>query len=186
MIRITGGVAGGRVIKVPAGKVRPATARIRRSLFDYLSGVVFGSRVIDLYCGSGGLGFEALSRGAEAAVFVDQSREVTHVCRENAVMLGFENRCEFVTGDVFTFISSRRVQMGEERSWYDIVFAAPPYQSADPQRILDALAGSTLIAFGSSVCLEYSKHTPAPVVDEFFLDRHRKYGETVIEVWDRL
>ncbi|MDP8228981.1 MAG: RsmD family RNA methyltransferase [Candidatus Electryoneaceae bacterium] len=191
MLRILGGSAKGRKIKLPPGDVRPATARIRQSLFDYLSDLTPGAKVLDLYCGSGGLGLEALSRGSAFTWFVDISARVIRTVQENAHTLKFHERTKYTQQDVFRFL--RREYIGER---FDIIFAAPPYRLAEPQMILKALAASKTEQIGSSesfesileqgavVCLEYSNHTEFPSSDDFSLDRRKIYGETVIDVWD--
>jgi len=201
MLKITGGSARGRRIKLPPGEVRPAMARIRQSTFDYLSGILPGARILDLYCGSGCLGLEAISRGANEAWFVDISGQVIDVAMDNAYILGFYDRCHFITLDVFKFLThcTHRSQPsaidngvsdssgvgGRQLSGkFDLVFAAPPYRIAEPDNILKSLAESSTLAKGGCVCIEYSRHTTQPEPDRFFLDRRREYGETVIEVWD--
>lgn len=181
MPRIVAGTARGRVIKTPSGDIRPATARARKVLFDYLAGFVQGARVLDLYSGSGGLGIEALSRGAQSVWFVDSSARALQVVRENLKMLGFEGRARLAQRDVMAFLHHFSDYHTEP---FDLVFAAPPYHLADPQRILTESAGSGTLNAGAAVCLEYSRHTPPPEVAGFRLDRRRVLGETVLEVWD--
>ena len=184
MPRLVGGSAGGRHIKAPpGGGVRPATARARKSLFDYLAQVTPGARTLDLYCGSGGLGLEALSRGAAGAWFVDSGRHSIETVRDNAARLGFADCCHYARRDVFAFLHGLAEQGAPQ---FDLIFAAPPYRIAEPARILEAIAAAAAAAPGASVCLEFSRHTPSPHSQDFRLDRRREYGETVIEVWDRL
>lgn len=182
MPRIVGGEAKGRRLKTPKGDVRPATARARTALFDYLSQIIPGSNVLDLYCGSGGLGIEALSRGANACLFVDLSPKVITVTRDNVRMCGYWEKAAFEIRDVFRFLHNRpEVTIGA----FDVILAAPPYKIAEPIRLLDAIDSSGILADGGIVCMEYSRHTPAPNPSFFTLARRRIYGETVIEVWDK-
>jgi 16S rRNA (guanine966-N2)-methyltransferase len=172
MPRIVGGSAKGRKLKAPAKDVRPATARARQALFDYLSHIIPDARVLDLYCGSGGLGLEAISRGAATAHFVDNSQKSLFIARQNAILLEFRELTEFT------------YQAEPEEVPFDIIFAAPPYKIAEPLRILEALHDAHIVVEGGVICLEYSRHTPEPKTDLFKLDRRRIYGETVIDVWD--
>lgn len=182
MPRIVGGDAKGRRLKTPRGEVRPATARARTALFDYLSQVIPESRIIDLYCGSGGLGIEALSRGAHSCLFVDLSPKVINVVRDNVRMCGYWDRSAFEIRDVFRFLHNRpEILTGA----IDVVLAAPPYRIAEPARLLEAIDSSGILCDGGIVCLEYSRHTIAPNPSYFSLARRRVYGETVIEVWDK-
>ncbi len=181
MLRITGGSAKGRSIKLPTGDVRPAMARARISLFDYLADQVVGARVIDLYCGSGSLGFEALSRNSKSVDFVDNSGTVLKVTKSNALKLGFENRCRFTKTDVFQFLDKYDVEYNKP---YDIIFAAPPYKIAEPDEIISRLHRAKALRISGILCLEYPKYGTAPSSDNFTLDRRKSYGATVLEVWD--
>lgn len=181
MPRIVAGLARGRKLKTPPGEVRPATARARQALFDYLAQIIPESRVLDLYCGSGGLGLEALSRGASSAFFVDLSPKVINTVRDNTRMLGFWELAAFEIRDVFRFLRNYSV---EESGQFDIVMAAPPYKIAEPMRLLEAIDESKVLREGGIICLEYSRHTEAPAPTFYTLARRKIYGETVIEVWD--
>ncbi len=181
MPTIVGGTARGRIIKQPPGDVRPATARMKQSMFDYLSGVIEGSFVLDLYCGSGALGLESISRGAAAAWFVDLSRDVIGVAKENAGMLKFQNNCRFFTNDTFGFLKRcREIQPVQ----FALIFVAPPYKIPEPDRILKAIESAGILMPGGSVCIEYSKHTDHPESESFILDRRRWYGQTILDIWD--
>ena len=180
MPRIVGGSAKGRTIRLPPGEVRPATARARKALFDYLGSALTGAAVLDLYCGSGGLGLEALSRGAAEAWFVDSSQAAIHTARLNGKSLGLLDRAHFACQDAFGFL--RRLPL-PAHSPFTLIFASPPYRIAEPERILEAVAATDAIKPDGYICLEYSRHTPKPTSSEFHLKRRKIYGETVVEVW---
>lgn len=180
-MRIIGGKERGRKLKVPSRGVRPATARFRQSLFDYLYPLLPEARVLDLFCGSGGLGIEALSRGAAMAHFVDHSYRSLSIVRENLVRCHFEGRFFITCQDVFRFLRHYREYGGEP---FDIVFAAPPYSQADPQRVLEAVVESQVAVAGGLICLEYSRHTPHPLHSLVSLQRRKVFGETVMEIWE--
>jgi len=181
MLKITGGSAKGRSIKLPPGDVRPAMARARISLFDYLADFVDGARVIDLYCGSGSLGFEALSRGSRAADFVDNSGQVLKVTQKNAIKLGFERQSKYIKADVFQFLDKYEVIWSKP---FDIVFAAPPYKIAEPDEILKKLHEAKLLRKGGILCMEYPKYSDPATAEKFVLERRKAYGTTVLEVWE--
>ncbi|MCF7811670.1 16S rRNA (guanine(966)-N(2))-methyltransferase RsmD [bacterium] len=182
MPKIVGGSARGRIIKQPPGKVRPATARARKSMFDYLAEFIKGARVLDLYCGSGGLGLEALSRGAKGALFVDLSERSISTARDNARMLGFWDQSEFICKDVFRFLRQESRETTLDK--FDMIFASPPYKISEPKQLLDQIFESGLLDENGSICLEYSKHTEHPDSKYFTLDRRKIYGETVVDIWD--
>lgn len=98
--RITAGAWRGRVLDTPRGReVRPTTSMVRQAMFNILGEAVVDAAVVDLYAGSGALGFEALSRGAAAAVFVEHDRGVAALVRATAERLGCADRCRVVVDD---------------------------------------------------------------------------------------
>lgn len=122
MSRIISGTARGRPIKVPPGGTRPTTDRVRESLFaavDHLIGGFAGTRVLDLYAGSGALGLEAASRGAELAVLVERDRRAAAIARENAGVVGAAG-VRVVPIPVAAFLAG-------EPAAFDVVLADPPY-----------------------------------------------------------
>ncbi|MFN3820766.1 MAG: RsmD family RNA methyltransferase, partial [bacterium] len=146
-----------------------------------LSELIQDARVLDLFCGSGGLGMEALSRGASLAHFVDRSFKALSAVRENVTLCGFQEKAIITCQDTFRFLRHYREFGGEP---FDVVFASPPYRSADPQRLLDAISEAQVTAPGGFICLEYSRHTPSPISSFLKLQRRKVLGETVMEVWE--
>ena len=169
-LRITGGELGGRRIRVPRGGVRPTTDRAREAIFSIL-GDVAGARVLDLFCGSGALAIEALSRGAAEATLVD-TRPAT--ARRNLEALGLAERARTVRSDAARFL--RRA----EASSFDLVLCDPPY------RLADRLAGDLdplirrALANGGRVMVETSPDRPLPL--GLPLVTERGYGDTLIRI----
>ncbi len=118
-MRIISGIAGGVPLQVPRGEVRPTTDRVREALFSILGTRVEGARVLELFAGSGGLGLEALSRGAASARFVDASRNSCRMVEENMRKARLTGG-HVVNADCLQFVK-------RERARYDLVFADPPY-----------------------------------------------------------
>ncbi len=121
-MRIIAGSAGGIHLKVPPGVTRPTTDRVREAVFSMLGEAVVGARVLDLFAGSGGMGLEALSRGAAAAVFVEQHVQAAGILQGNlahARLVGGR----VVKADVFATLR----RMAEAGEMYDLIFADPPY-----------------------------------------------------------
>jgi len=123
---IAGKFRGRKLVKSDHLKsLRPTTDKNRESLFNILSNSngksgfsLVGARVLDLCCGTGAVGFEALSRGAESAVFVDTNREHLELVHKNAALLGVEKQCEIICADAASFNSSTS---------FDLIFLDPPY-----------------------------------------------------------
>jgi 16S rRNA (guanine966-N2)-methyltransferase len=119
-MRIIAGSAGGRPLKAPPDGLRPTMDRVRAAIFSSLGERVPGARVLDLFAGSGGMGIEALSRGAESAVFVDENERCVRCIRENLRMAQVEAVVQ--TMDAYRFLD---LYAGEES--FDLIFADPPY-----------------------------------------------------------
>ena len=134
-MRVIAGSGKGRLLKVPREVSRPTTDRVRESVFGILAPVISGARVLDLFAGSGALGIEALSRGAESCTFVEQNRGAVGVIDENLRQLGFKEG-KVVQREVAAFLKA-------ERGEYDLIFADPPYPDglSDPAGDLAALEG---------------------------------------------
>jgi 16S rRNA (guanine966-N2)-methyltransferase len=171
-LRITGGELGGRRIHAPKGtKLRPTTERVREAVFSIL-GDISGARVLDLFCGTGALAIEALSRGAAEATLVD-----THpaAARRNLEALELSVRATAIRADAARFL--RRAGEGS----YDLVLCDPPYRLADRLAAdLDPLIRRTLAAGGRAM-IESSAGRPLDL--ELTLLTERSYGDTLIRIY---
>ena len=121
-MRVIAGSAKGRTLAAPrGGATRPATDRIRETLFAILEPILEEARVLDLFAGAGTLGIESLSRGAARATFVERSAEALKALRKNITATGFADRAEIVAADVLAFVEQRVAGP------YDVVFCDPPF-----------------------------------------------------------
>jgi len=119
-MRVIAGRAGGARLTVPKTGVRPTMDRVKAAIFSSLGDAVIGGRVLDLFAGSGALGIEALSRGAAAALFVDQDRQSVSAIEQNLAKTGLQARVQ--RADVFDFLR----RFSSEK--FHIIFADPPYE----------------------------------------------------------
>jgi 16S rRNA (guanine966-N2)-methyltransferase len=173
-MRITGGRLAGRVLHAPRAGARPTADRVREAVFARLD--PSGAAVLDLYAGSGALGIEALSRGADHCVFVEQSARCAAVLRENLAALDLGAQAELIGGDAVRAIR----RLAEGRRGFDLALLDPPYASEEVARALAALAGSELLPDGAMVVIETSRRRPpAPVAGLEAVDE-RRYGDTLI------
>ncbi|MGB9825598.1 MAG: 16S rRNA (guanine(966)-N(2))-methyltransferase RsmD, partial [Desulfofundulus sp.] len=121
-MRVIAGIAKKSRLKIPRGwKGRPTADRVKESLFNILSPLIPGSCFLDLYAGTGNVGIEALSRGAQRVVFVEQDKKAVRVIRDNLVHVGFSERAELLAQDVFLALR----QLGGQS--FDVIFLDPPY-----------------------------------------------------------
>jgi 16S rRNA (guanine966-N2)-methyltransferase len=171
-VRVVAGRFGGRRLRAPPGSsTRPTADRVREALFSILGGAVRDARVLDLYAGSGALGIEALSRGADGAVFVERDTQAVAAIERNLAAVGAE--ATVVRQDVLRFLAR-----GDGA--FDLVFCDPPYDSAA------GLAGPlaehlpALCAEDARIVTESDKRNP--LVLPFPLLVERAYGDTRIAI----
>jgi 16S rRNA (guanine966-N2)-methyltransferase len=171
-MRVVAGELRGRRLASPprrSAAVRPTADPVREALFSIL-GDVGGKRVLDLFCGTGALAIEALSRGAERATLVDTRTSLAH---RNVRVLGLEDRCEVVRSDALRYLRRARRR-------FDLIFCDPPYRLAPRlEGELDSLIPERL-AEGGLVITESATRRPLRLA--LPLVRERRYGDTAIRI----
>jgi len=185
-VRVIAGTAkGARLGRAPAG-VRPVSDRVREGLFSSLGPRVEGARVLDLYAGTGAVGIEALSRGAEHATFVDDSPPAVAAVRENLRRTGFEGRGIVHRSDVLGFLRRSGGRMGEESPGFDLVFLDPPYDAgpAELDPVLAHLSESSLLREGFTVVLSRGSRSSNHVIPlHWDAARRLSYGDSVVTLF---
>ena len=178
-MRITGGEARGIQLDVPRSPhFRPTSDRVRSALFQVISEALIEARVLDLYAGSGALGIEALSRGAEEAEFVEQDGRLCRTIRQNLRKAGLEEK-----GTIHRAKVARALDF--LKGPYQVVLLDPPYDLPDLGQTMSKVARSGLIAERGLVVLEHSKRTDANErYDTLELGFQRRYGDTVLSVYN--
>lgn len=173
-MRIITGTAKGCNLKTPKGmSTRPTSDRVKESLFSILGGEVEGTRVLDIFAGTGALGLEALSRGAREAVFIDKATD--KLIRENSQHCRLSDRAEILKGDVFAQLNRLSVQ-GRR---FDLVFCDPPYHEGLWQKAISWLDDNELLAPRALVVLERgSENEPLPELKRLKLLKNQRYGNT--------
>ena len=177
-MRIISGRFRGRDLGAISRGVRPTSDRVRESLFSVL-GSVEGLRVLDLFAGTGALGLEAFSRGAEAVVFVDRSRRVLRDLQRRLSSFGLADSeaVEVISADAKKAIG--RLEK-EGRRPFDLVFLDPPYAGGDREATLTTLFASPLLSAGARVVVEGPKGHPLPSLPGVRVVDERRYGDTVL------
>ena len=177
-MRVIAGNAHGRRISAPRGlETRPATARVRSSIFSRLDARfdLTGARVLDLFAGSGSLGLEALSRGAAHVTFVDSSRAAAAVIAKNLGVLGFAHAARMLTADVMRTLAG----LGAAREHFDLVFIDAPYANDLSAAVLAALSEMELVVPRGWAVVRQAGRAPAlgsvglELVNEATLGDHR-------------
>lgn len=176
MMRIITGKAKGKKLSTLEGnETRPTSERIKGAIFSSIQFDVENRRVLDLFAGSGQMGLEALSRGAEKATFIDSSREAMEIVKKNAKDTGFFDRSHFLVQDYRNYI---RKASGRES--YDLVFIDPPYAMKCCADAASLLKKNRLLLPGAIVCLESGEETLDPESEElsgFEVIKSTNYGK---------
>ena len=182
MMRIITGSARGTHLKTLQGdSTRPTAERAKEAVFSMLGDAVRGARVLDLFGGSGQLGLEALSRGAEQAVFVDNNRAATAVIEENAQRTHLADRAVIRVADALTFLKT------EPAEPFDLVFLDPPYTAGLLPSCLSLLTERGLLAPDAVVVCEAGKETDffgddATLSTRYCVLRDARYGAAFVRL----
>ena len=189
MTRIIAGAAGGRPLRTPPGQgTRPTSDRVRESLFAALEVRLAGFdglHVLDLYAGSGALGLEALSRGADSVTLVEKDRRAADVVRLNARALKLAAPSAVRPMGVRRFLCDPTAMppVVSDAGGFDLVFCDPPYRLDDDELALDLAALTGLLAPDALVVVERSSRSPEPRWPSgFVVERTRRYGETALHL----
>jgi 16S rRNA (guanine966-N2)-methyltransferase len=171
-MRVVAGSAGGlRLVAPPGRETRPTSDRVREATFNALGslGEIDGAQVLDLFAGSGALGIEALSRGAEHATFVERDRAALDAIRANLATTGLAAQATVVPSDATSFLTSRGVP-------FDVALLDPPYGFDGWEALLDAIPAELVVA---------ESDRPVEPGEGWTVVRSRRYGTTVVGIFRR-
>ncbi|MEK7449240.1 MAG: 16S rRNA (guanine(966)-N(2))-methyltransferase RsmD [Planctomycetota bacterium] len=184
-IQILGGSARGRRLASPDGlATRPALARLRNSLFNILGQTVNGQKVLDLFAGTGSLGLEALSRGADFCLFVEYNKKCLEIIKQNIANLQFQSGALAVWLDGLKIIPYAL----EQNYCFDLVFIDPPYRMLDDRilkekliNVLEEMGRQSVLKPAGRIIVEHRRGQikPADFVNLTSYD-YREYGQTVL------
>lgn len=174
VLRIITGTAKGKRIETLEGEAtRPTSERIKEAVFSSIQFDVENRRVLDLFAGSGQLGLEALSRGAQSVSFIDSEREAIDIVKKNARTCGFFDVCRYIVSDWRNYI---RKASGKDK--YDLVFIDPPYSMECCADALKRLVSAGLLENGSIVVLESgTEDVKAEDFSDFEVIKSTHYGK---------
>lgn len=180
-MRVISGQAKGRPLKaVPGQTTRPTSDKVKEALFSIIGPYFDGERVLDLFAGTGGLGIEALSRGAGSAVFVDANPRSVEVVRRNLNATGLAAQAEVYRNDAKKAIKA----LAKKGQPFDLVFLDPPYIMQNCDQFLLEMEERGLIAEGAVAVIEHASETGYPErIGAFERERLAKYGETALSVY---
>ena len=153
------------LVAPPGQDTRPTTDRIKETLFNIIQDDLYDSRFLDLFAGSGGIGIEALSRGARNAVFVENDRAAQKCIRQNLDKTRLSDQAKVMQTDVIAYLSRY-----SEADPFDIIFADPPYRKGFEERILTALKASGALSEETMIIIESALDTEPDFIDEDFYE----------------
>jgi 16S rRNA (guanine966-N2)-methyltransferase len=177
-MRIVAGLYGGRRLLSPDNRdIRPTSDKIRGAIFNSLRsrGAVEGAYVLDGFCGTGALGFEALSQGASHCVFADSSRVSLDLARENAAALGIKNEAQFIVIDM-----GKYGQKSETKNKFNLVFLDPPYNKNLITPALESLDQGGCLAPDAILVVESERKFSGTFPGTYALLDEKISGETKI------
>jgi 16S rRNA (guanine(966)-N(2))-methyltransferase RsmD len=191
MIRVIAGKFKGRKLASHrSGFFRPTLDRVKESIFNVLGDSVESKYVLDLFCGSGSLGIEAISRGASRVVFVDNSKIVLDIAKKNIKALALESQAKLALLDVFDLdrLVFKKLLRNSDNdrsiSGFDIIFADPPYDKYYGNMICELLIKQDILCAGGIFVLErFKKESPGH--NKLKLIKQLKFGQTEVDFFIR-
>ena len=167
-IRIVSGIWRNRLLKVAnLENLRPTSERIRETLFNWLAPDIENSQCLDLFAGTGSLGFEALSRGASSVVFVEKSKLANRYLHETAKLFGVKN-LNIYNQEALVFLKSKTNQT------FNLVFLDPPFADNSLTDVLGLLYHSQWLSFGAKIYVELDIKQEFPILPENWVITHQK------------
>jgi 16S rRNA (guanine(966)-N(2))-methyltransferase RsmD len=176
---ITGSARGAKLKTLEGLATRPTSDRVKEAVFNIIQFDIEGRRVLDLFAGSGQLAIEALSRGAEYAVLVDQSQEATKVIKENLKKVKFDQKASVFQMDYLRYLAT-----SHER--FDIIFLDPPYAEKSLENALQKISEIDILSEGGIIVCERSREKVLPArVGDLICSKDYCYGKTAVNLYSR-
>ncbi len=181
-MRIYSGKYKNQKLQTPKGlETRPTTGQVREAIFNILGESIQDAMMLDLFAGSGAVGFEALSHGAAEAIFVDSSRKSIDSIKANIEKLAVGDQAKAFFGDVYATLK----KLEKKGLTFDLIFADPPYtdkkgELSHGQQLLEALDASSLLDDEGEIWLEESTHFEPQPLKRLQLVDQRKYGRSCL------
>jgi 16S rRNA (guanine966-N2)-methyltransferase len=177
-MRIIAGKYRGRRLRAPRGrKIRPTSDRLRESIFNIIGPAIRGHKIVDIFAGTGAMGIEALSRGADHAVFIDKHPLALECLRMNIASLGRPDQWDIIRWDV----GSNLRCLAALNMRFSYAFIDPPYNKGLLTRTLANLLASDVMLPGGLMVLEHHYREEVPAVDKrALLADQRRYGKTLV------
>ena len=184
-MRVVAGLAKGRRLKTPFGTsiLRPTSDKVREAIFDIIGPDIEDARFLDLFCGTGAVGLEALSRGARSVVFVDNRSSSIDLIKDNISRCGFEKGFEIMQCDALQAIET----LSNRQKRFEYIFLDPPYSSDPSIKCLEAISSGNLPLPSAGILIEYSVKKPIPEkIFDLISQNEYKFGDTMIKLFHHI
>ena len=171
-IRITGGNLKGK--KIPfdfKSSLRPTSSKLREILFNWLQFEIQDNQCLDLFAGTGALGFEAISRGAKKTVFIESNKKSFLMLKKSILKLNLKNQSMLLFKDCFSWIKEN------DLSNFDLILLDPPFNNNYEKKILELLNNSQNLKSSCKIYLEFSKFTDVEIPDSFSVFKEKNVGD---------
>ncbi len=172
---ISGACRGRKLVQIQGKDIRPTSDRVREAVFNILGPGIRGKRVLDMFAGTGALGLEALSRGAQSAVFVDAARSSCNVIKRNIELCRMAEHARIICHDLV------KAPLPVFHHPFDLIFMDPPYNKGYPGQVLGKPGFSELLAPGAIIIVEQSAKEsfsyPVNSLDKYL---EKKYSRTTL------
>jgi len=186
MIRIIAGSKKNmRVFSLPySHHVKPIAVKMRKSIFDIIRPYITGSIFLDLYAGIGVVGLEALSRGAQKVVFVDNDNKCLKVIKRNIDNMGFVDKSIVLKGDILKGLIWLKYYSPEG---YDIIYMGPPYRDLDNNPLfyttptINHIVNDNMLSENGFIIAQHHKKEPVIIPPSVFIYRTKIYGDTIVD-----
>ena len=176
-MRVIAGSARRLLLKAPdVMDTRPTADRVKESLFNMLNPDLYGCAFLDLFSGSGAIGIEALSRGAQRAVLVDASMECAGIIKQNLEVTKLGENAEIINEDVYAAIE----RLGRRGDKFDIIFMDPPYAAGYYVPVMEAIKKADILAAEGYIVAESAKGVDFTAAEGFKIFKERKCGPAVM------
>ncbi len=177
-MRVITGTAKGRRLKSLKGmETRPTMDRTKESLFNIISERIPGCRFLDLYAGTGAIGIEAVSRGADKAVFIEKNPRAVKIIRDNLELTGLSGRAEIFCTDADNAV----LMLTRKKELFDIIYLDPPYGRELIRKSIDLICRNMILRSGGLIITESGKLDLLPErISCFRMFRQQKYGDTML------
>jgi len=178
-VRVISGTARGTKLRTIEGLgTRPTTDRVKEAIFNLVQFHIRGSRILDLFAGSGSLGIEAASRGAEFVCAVESNNECIKILNENYTKTRLSDNAEIIKTDVIGLLQSKRLKDG-----FDVIFMDPPYNKGFEVKALKAIRENALLNDQGIIVVEHSVDTEmTDTIEGYEIYKQKKYGITMVSV----